>query len=68
MSVREMALDFSASALGEIADAAEYRAALLAGLVDGKVWRLSKEQRDALDTFRQLAAYSRRVIAMQSPE
>lgn len=63
--VNEMAKDFSASVLNEIADEAGHRAQLIVEL-EPKPWRRSEEQSDAIDTFRQLAAYARRVVAMQN--
>lgn len=67
MNIRQMALDFSAPALREIADAAEHRAKLMLSL-EPKPWRMTQAERDAMATFRQLAAECRAVIAMQNGE
>lgn len=64
MGVREMAQDFSASSLLQIAEGAEHRAKLIAEL-EPKPWRRIQEQRDAWHTFTCLAAYCREVIKMQ---
>jgi hypothetical protein len=59
----DMAKDFNKSALNEIANCAEFRANLLIQHTP-KPWERSTEEVFAIDTFRQLAAYCRRVINM----
>jgi hypothetical protein len=61
--IKEMAQDFNKSALNEIANSAELRANLLVKHIP-KPWERSTEEADAIDTFKQLAAYCRRVINM----
>ena len=63
----EMARDFSASTLKEMADAAETRADIVCDF-ERRPWLRSPAEIDAIDTFRQFAAYARRILAMQSPE
>ena len=63
MSIQVLAQAFSRPALATIADRAEHNAKLLIEL-EPKPWRRTKAQNDAIDTFRQLAAYARRVIEL----
>lgn len=65
--IKKMAQAFSKSALQEIADGAHDRALILMEQ-EFKPWKRSKEHNDAIDTFRQLSGYCRRVIVMIEEE
>ena len=67
MSVREQAQTFDTVTLNTIAAHAEHQSALLRNL-EPKPWRRTTQQKDAIDTFDQLAAYARRVINMQKDQ
>lgn len=60
---RELAKDFNKQALEQLASHARLCADIM--IKNGPVpWRMDQSERDALDTFRQFAAYSRRLIDM----
>jgi hypothetical protein len=59
----ELAKDFNKEALEQLATHARLCADIM--LKHGPVpWKMDQGERDALDTFRQFAAYSRRIIDM----
>jgi hypothetical protein len=61
---KELAKDFNKSALTQCADHAAMCARIMLDECNNAPWRMTDNERDALDTFRQFAAYTRRIIDM----
>ena len=61
---KELAIPFDRAALTQCADHAAQCARIMLDDCANAPWRMNDAERDALDTFRQFAAYAHRIVNM----